>query len=417
MSSDYDLPAYLRGLIDYNRKEKRTVVGLHSGTSADGPTALAAHMTGSGRDTTVDILACETYEYESHLRERVFDVFSRETATVDRVAQADNAIAEFFAAAADRIVAEAGLDMRDVDLIVSYGQSCYQVVDGQRPEHNWLGDKAVTAFLDIGAGGVIAELTGITTVFNLRQRDIAAGGIGVPTVPYGDWVLFTHPERHRSIHNIGGIANPTVLPAGGSLDDLLAFDTGPGNMIIDAIVGWITEGKQAYDTDGRIAAQGTMSDVLLAELMDHPFIRQPPPKGAARQLFGHEFSRDLVEKGRALSLSDADLVATATAFTAESIAYAYREFILPRFTIDEILLAGGGANNHTLVEKIRERLPSIRLDSVESLGIPVQAREVLSMMIIGNETVQGRPGNAPAATGAAKYVISGDIAPGEGVVS
>ena len=226
MPSDQDLPVYLQGLIDYVRKGERTVIGLHSGTSADGPTALAARMAGSGSDTTVEVLACKTYDYETPLRERIFDVFSRETATVDRIAQADNAIGEFFADVAGRIIGEAGLAMGDVDLIVSYGQSCYQVIDGQRPEHNWLGDKAVTAFLDIGAGGVIAERTGITTVFNLRQRDIAAGGLGVPTVPYGDWVLFTHPERHRSIHNIGGIANPTVLPAGGTIDDVFAFDTG-----------------------------------------------------------------------------------------------------------------------------------------------------------------------------------------------
>ena len=256
MPSDQDLPVYLQGLIDYVRKSERTVIGLHSGTSADGPTALVARVAGSGRDTTLEVLACETYDYEGPLRERIFDVFSRETAMVDRIAQADNAVGEFFADVAGRIVVETGLTMGDVDLIVSYGQSCYQVVDGQRPEHNWLGDQAVTAFLDIGAGGVIAERTGVTTIFNLRQRDIAAGGLGVPTVPYGDWVLFTHPERHRSIHNIGGIANPTVLPAGGSIDDVIAFDTGPGNMIIDAIVGWTTKGKQAYDTDGRIARTG-----------------------------------------------------------------------------------------------------------------------------------------------------------------
>ncbi len=175
MKSDQDLPHYLRGPIDYVRKESRTVVGL---------------------------------------------------------------------------------TMTDIDLIVSSGQVCYQVIDGQRDDHNWLGDRAVTAFPDMGAGAFIAERTGVTTVSNLRQRDIAAGRLGVPTVSYGDWALFTHEEHNRALHNIGGIANPTVLPADGSLEDMFAFDSGPGNMIMDAFVGWISNSEIAFDDGGRLAAAG-----------------------------------------------------------------------------------------------------------------------------------------------------------------
>ena len=412
MSSDEYLPSYLQALIDYIRKETRTIVGLHSGTSADGPTALIAKFSGSGRDTRFEIIDWQDYDYESPLQERIFDVFSRSTGSVDRIAQADNALGAYFAEIAERIVDRAGLALRDIDLIVSSGQVCYQVIDGQREDHNWLGDTAVTAFLDMGASAFIAERTGVTTVSNLRQRDIAAGGLGVPTVSYGDWALFTHDKRSRALHNIGGIANPTVLPAGGTLDDMFAFDSGPGNMIMDAFVGWISDGRQAFDEGGRLAAAGTANRQLLAEFMDHPFIRQRPPKAAARQLFGHEYARGFFDRGREIGLSEADLLATAAAFTADSIAFAYREHILPRIAIDEIFLAGGGATNTTLVDLIRERLAPIPVRTLDDLGVPVQVREVLTMMAIGNQTIQGEAGNVPAATGAGRRVIAGDITPG-----
>ncbi len=406
------LPAYRQGLVEYNQKAQRTVLGLHSGTSADGPTAVVVRISGRAQKTKIELLACEGYEYESPLRERIFDVFSRESGTLDRVAQADNAIGEFFAEAARRIVREASCEFEDIDLIVSSGQVCYQVIEGQRDDHRWLGDKAVTAFLDLGAGAFIAERTGVTTISNLRQRDIAAGGLGVPTVSYGDWALFGNPDRSRSIHNIGGIANPTVIPAGATLEEMFAFDSGPGNMIIDALAGWITDGEQAYDVDGAMAARGTVDEATVAKLMEHPFVHQRPPKGAARQLFGHEYSRPLLEHGRARGLSDDDIIATATAFTAESIGFAYREFVNPRVGLDEILLAGGGAHNATLCRMIEERVAPIPVSTIESIGIPVDAREVLTMVALGNETALGHPGNVPSATGASHRVISGDITPG-----
>ena len=411
MTSDQDLPHYLRGLIDYNRKDSRIVLGLHSGTSADGPTALIARFSGSGRSTAFEIIDWADFDFESPLKERIFDIFSRQ-ATIDRVAQADNALGACFAEAAERMAAKAGLSMDDIDLIVSSGQVSYQVIDGQKEEHNWLGGRAVTALLDLGAGAFIAERTGVTTVSNLRQRDIAAGGLGVPTVAYGDWALFTDDVRNRAIHNIGGIANPTVLPAGGTLDDMFAFDSGPGNMIMDAFVGWISNSGQSYDENGRLAAGGTVNQPMLAEFMEHPFIYQRPPKAAARQLFGHEYARDFFDKGRADGMSDPDLLATAAAFTADSIAYAYREFVLPRVAIDEVFFGGGGTLNTALMERIRERLGPLPVYTLDELGVPVQTREVLTMMAIGNETVQGGVGNARNASGAGRYVIAGDITPG-----
>ena len=405
------LPAYLRALVDYVEKPVRTVVGLHSGTSADGPAAVVAQVSGTGDQARLEVVAFEGYEYPPPLRERIFDLFARESATVDRVTQADIVIGEFFAEAAGRIVGKAGLSFADVDLIASSGQVCYQVIEGQRPEHRWLGDRAVTGFLDLGAGAVIAERTGVTTISNLRQRDIAAGGIGVPTVTYGDWVLFRHPTRGRVIQNIGGIANPTVIPAGAAVEGVLAFDSGPGNMLIDALVRWATDGRQAYDAGGAIAASGSVHSGLLAELMEDPFIRQAPPKGAARQLYGHHYASRVRDRGRSLGLGDADLIATATALTAESIAYAYRHWVVPHAHIDEIYVAGGGTHNETLLRMLGERLDPMPVETVAALGVPVEAREVLAMVALADATAQGLPGNAPGATGAARRVICGDITP------
>ncbi len=405
------LPAYLQGLVDYCAKETRTVVGLHSGTSADGPTAVVVRVSGAGANTRVQVLCHKTLSYPSPLCERIFDLFARETGTVDRVTQADIAIGEFFAKAAHRIVQTAGLTMGEIDLIASSGQVVYQVIEGQRVEHRWLGERAVTSFLDLGAGAVIAERTGVTVVSNLRQRDIAAGGLGVPTVTYGDWALFHDEKKCRAIQNIGGIANPTIIPAKARIEDVFAFDCGPGNMVVDALVGWITDGKQAYDDGGAIAARGRVHAGLLQELLRHPFIQQNPPKGAARQLFGHEYAAQVRERGRALGLSDEDVVATATALTAEAIAFAYERFVFPRAHVDEVYVAGGGALNRTMMQMLTKRLAPIPVQTTEELGIPVEAREVLAMVALANDTVQGLPGNAPGATGAARRVICGDITP------
>lgn len=412
MGHSKDLPEYLRQLISYNEKEVRAVIGLHSGTSADGPTAAVVKIRGSAEDTQVHVMCCETYEYPSPLRERIFDIFSRETATVDRVTQADVAIGEFFAEAAQRIARKAGVALADVDLVVSSGQVVYQVIEGQRPEHRWLGDRAITSFLDLGAGAVIAERTGVNTVSNLRQRDIAAGGLGVPTVTYGDWAVFRHPKKCRVILNIGGIANPTVIPASARVEDVFAFDCGPGNMIIDGLIGWMTQGRQAYDEGGAMAAKGTLNKSLLDELMEDRFIRQVPPKGAARQLYGHQYAAKVRERAHAMGLSDTDLLATVTALSVESIAYAFEQFVAPRTPVDQVYVAGGGALNRTMMRMLAERLAPLPVETTEALGIPVEAREVVAMIALANETVQGRAGNAPGATGSLQRVICGDITPG-----
>jgi anhydro-N-acetylmuramic acid kinase len=399
------LPDYLSRLVGYLGKPRRLVLGLHSGTSTDGPTAALAEIEGHGATARLTLLAHHTYEYPADLRTALLQVMDRRTATVDRVCQADIAVGEFFAGAAHDLAGRAGITMADVDLIASSGQVTYQVIAGQREEHDWPGGAQRTSMLDLGDGGVIAVACGVPTVSGLRRKDNAVGGFGAPLVPLGDWVLFRDAAADRVIWNIGGICNATVVGAGTAYSSVWAFDAGPGNMVIDRLAAQIT--GQAYDAGGSLAAQGAVAEGLLEELMADSFVRTPPPKAAARQLFGNSFTEHLTARAAQLGLSPLDTIATATAFTAETIAFAQRSFIDPVCGGAELVFAGGGARNPVLMDMISKRVHPAPVRTSEELGVPFDCREVFSMMLIANETVHGSPGNCMSATGASRPVALG----------
>jgi anhydro-N-acetylmuramic acid kinase len=238
---------------------------------------------------------------------------------------------------------------------------------------------------------------------------MAAGGQGAPLVPFADYALFRHPEKTRAIQNIGGIANVTLLPAGGGLSDVIAFDTGPGNMIMDALVTAFTHGEKTFDADGALSALGRVDAPMLDWLMAHEFIRRRPPKSTGREQFGAQFVTEILEYAQAHDVSAEDLLATAVAFTAESIASNYRDFILLEHRIDEVILGGGGSYNATLRRMLQERLPDITIYLHEDLGVSGDAKEALAFAILGNETMCGRPANVPSATGARRPMVLGKI--------
>jgi len=244
-------------------------------------------------------------------------------------------------------------------------------------------------------------------VSNFRARDMAAGGQGAPLVPYLDKLLFAHPTRSRALQNIGGIANVTYLapPA-----PEIAFDSGPGNMLMDYAAARATGGDWEYDRNGALAAQGTVDAELLAELMDEPYLRLPPPKTTGRELFGAQLGAQVWERGKARSLSDADIVATLTAYTARSIAQAYRDF-LPGMP-DEVIVSGGGALNPSLMGMLRAALLPASVLTSDDLGLPAEAKEAVAFAVLAYETWHGRPGNLPSATGARWAVVLGSITPG-----
>ncbi len=377
------------------------VVGLMSGTSADGIEAVVVSLRGAPPRLDWKLLTHISFAFSAALREQIFAAFRPVTGTVDRLCRLNFDLGEAFANAAFAVIDAARLKPDNIALIGSHGQTVWH----EPPTAHTPG-----ATLQIGSAAVIAERTGITTISNLRARDVAAGGHGAPVVSFLDWLLFRHPTRARAIHNIGGIGNVTFLPPLASSQDAIAFDTGPGNMLIDYCAARATAGAQSFDRDGELAARGRVSQPLLDELMAHPYLRLPPPKTTGRELFGAQFGIEVWKRGQELKLTDTDIVATATAFTAESIARAYRDFAPVR--VDEIYLAGGGALNPTLVEMIRARVSPIEIHQHEELGLPASAKEAVAFAVLAYETFHGRTGNLPSCTGAHHAVVMGDITPG-----
>jgi anhydro-N-acetylmuramic acid kinase len=325
--------------------------------------------------------------------------------TVSEICELNFVLGEHFARAALEAIRAAKLKPKDIAAIGSHGQTIHHLPNAGTP-----------STLQIGEPAVIAERTGITTVADFRVRDMAAGGQGAPLVPYADWVLFTDKKRPRIIQNVGGIGNLTFLPPNATLEQVRAFDTGPGNMVIDGVVNALSRRQQAFDERGRWAARGKVSEELLAEMMTHPFLRRPPPKTTGREEFGETFVRRALASAHRLRLRNEDIVATATAFTAASIAKAYRRFVFTKLkasqiTILQIVLGGGGAKNPTLRRMLADQLTCGELLTHEDLGIANAAKEPLAFAILAHETLLDQPGNVPSATGARRSVILGKIVP------
>jgi anhydro-N-acetylmuramic acid kinase len=383
-----------------------------SGTSADG---VGAAIVDIGRDrrggiARVTLLAHGTFAYAPALRRAVLDLFRPATGRVDDICHLNFALGEAFAAAVIGLAKRAGVPLGSIDLVGSHGQTIWHIPQGRRS-----GRGRIRSTLQIGEPAVIAERTGVTTVADFRPGDVAAGGQGAPLVPYADHVLFADRRRSRAVQNIGGIANVTYLPAGGGIGDILAFDTGPGNMIIDRVVCRATAGRRTYDKDGHMAAGGTVQPDLLARLMKHPYLRRRPPKTTGREEFGTQFTDALYDGARRRALAPKDVAATATMFTAASIADAYARF-LPG-PVDEVILCGGGARNATLVDMLRRELrrrmprsPAVRL--MDELGLNADAKEAVSFAILAAATIRGQAGNVPSATGASRPAVLGKIVPG-----
>ncbi len=256
--------------------------------------------------------------------------------------------------------------------------------------------------LQIGEAAVIAERTGIPVVSDFRERDIAAGGQGAPLVPFVDYLLFRHKKRGRVALNIGGIANFTYLPAGAKPEDVIAFDTGPGNMVMDALVTELTEGKQTFDRGGKIAAKGRVNHGLLDRLLADQYYSRQPPKSAGREQYGREFIAELKNSGLALP----DLISTATALTAATIAMGIRQFAAGA---EEMIVSGGGVHNRQLMGNLQALLPGLRFSTTGEHGIDGDAKEAVAFAVLAHRTWHGKTGNLPSATGARHAVVLGTI--------
>lgn len=383
----------------------RKIIGLMSGTSADGVDAALVEVRGTGIDTKVGLLGFVFTPYPAGLRREILDLCDPDKGRVDRVCRMHGVMGEWFARGALDVCREAGVPVSEVDLIGSHGQTVHHLPD---PAEAF--GVRVRATLQIGDPSVIAERTGVTTVADFRTRDMAAGGQGAPLVPLVDYLLFRSDGAGRAMLNIGGIANVTLLPAGCGPDEVLAFDTGPGNMLVDALVDVFTSGARSYDADGALAASGQVSGALLEQLMQHPFLAMPPPKSTGREAFG----RPLVDEVLAWRdrLSAPDLIRTATAFTARSVGEALGRFVFPLSRVEEVVVSGGGAENAVLMGMLQEVLGGRKVVRIETLGVPAEAKEAVAFAVLANETLAGHPGNLPRVTGASRPAVLGVVAPG-----
>jgi anhydro-N-acetylmuramic acid kinase len=366
-----------------------------SGTSADGVDVALCEITRQPPKLQAQVLDAKTVPYDAPLRNRILQAVQAETGHVHLIAQLNFDLAAHFAA----IIKQAGYE---ADLIGSHGQTVW---------HNVAESGEVTATLQIGSGSVLAEQTGITVINNFRERDVAAGGQGAPLTAYVDYLLLRHETAWRAIQNIGGMGNVTFLPPlSDNHSELIAFDTGVGNALIDAAVTHLTDGNLTYDKDGQMAFAGHVANSWLEELLDHPYYQRKPPKTTGRELFGTEMALKLVAEGQAQGYRHEDIVATLTALTSVSIAQAYRDFA-PK-NLSEIIIGGGGASNPALMEMLRNQVQPIPVLTHEAVGLSSDFKEALVFAVLAYETWHNRTSTLPAQTGANHATVLGQITPG-----
>jgi anhydro-N-acetylmuramic acid kinase len=378
------------------------IVGLMSGTSLDGVDAALVRLEGDAvDDLRWELVRFCSVPFSERQRSTIHGAILAGTA--DALCTLNGELGEWLAQAVVQVCDEAGVPLQRVDAVGSHGQTVWHrpPTDGARGSTLQLGDPAT-----------IAERTGCAVIADFRSRDLAAGGHGAPLVPWVDQVLFRLEHGARALQNIGGIGNVTWVPPRGSDASVLAFDTGPGNALIDAAVELATSGRMTFDRDGRLAARGEVNEALVTELLAHPFFGQEPPKSTGREIFGRPF----VERLTGALQPDGDddwlgLVATLTELTARSIADAYRHWVTPR-GVREVVVTGGGALNPTLMRRLEALLDPLPVRSGTVLGIEPEAKEAVAFALLAWAYLRGIPANVPAATGAAGPRVLGSFTPG-----
>ncbi len=375
---------------------------MMSGTSLDGVDAALLEVGGTTPGTfSWQLLGFHSESYLPEERDSIRRAI--EGGGPAELARLHAVLGERFARCALAGCARAGVDPESVAAIGSHGQTVWH----DPPFGDGRG-----ATLQLGDPATIAEITGIPVVSDFRTRDVAAGGHGAPLVPWPDRLLFSAPDRPRALQNLGGMANVTWLPAASEGEPVLAFDTGPGVALIDTAAELATDGRRTFDADGELAAAGQVDEELLEQLLQHPFLHRPPPRSTGREVFGSAFVERLVERWAPRTSRDwAGLVATLTAFTAASVAEAFRRWVLPR-GVSEVLLAGGGALNPVLAEMISDRLAPVPVRGLSALGLDPEAREAACFAVLAWAHLRGLPANSPESTGASGHRVLGSLTPG-----
>ena len=383
------------------------VLGLMSGTSADSIDVALASISGAPPRLRAKLRAHTSSEFPPALRKEILRVAEQNQITAGELSQLNFRLGEVFADAALVACRKFRVSAKRVALIGSHGQTIFH----QGRPSSYFG-KPTASTLQIGEPSVIAARTGITTVGDFRPADIALGGQGAPLVPYADYLLYRHEKLARVSLNLGGIANITVIPAAAKPDQVFAFDTGPANMLIDALVAHFTHGRQRFDKDARLAMKGRDIAPLSALLLKEPYLYEPPPKSTGREYFGKDYVAKLLQLGAKYRAKPNDLVRTATWFTLASIRLALELFVLPKTRVHQLIVSGGGANNPLIYSTLSDFYQHNGIEVMKSshFGIPIDAKEAFAFALLAYETFHRRPGTLPSATGAQAPAILGKIA-------
>jgi anhydro-N-acetylmuramic acid kinase len=378
------------------------VVGLMSGTSGDGVDAALVEINHRKSGLAVQMVAFHSLPYPRSLQQRI--LAASVSGTVAELCHLNALLGEWFANAVLSVIRLAQLQPKDIDLIGSHGQTMHHLPHGVKDAR--VG--AIRSTLQIAEPAIIAERTGITTVANFRPRDMATGGQGAPLTPGAHALLFRHPHRARLIVNLGGISNVTYLPAGSGFDGLIAFDTGPANMVLDALMFRMTNGRASMDRDGRLADRGRVDGRLLAKLLAHPFLSQVPPKSTGREAFGEKIVEELLTTQSKRQLAAEDLLATCSRWTAEAVGTARRWV---RGSIDEVIVGGGGVRNRAIMTHLAEVFSPAPISTFETLGWDSKSLEAVAFAVLAYQTATEQCGNVPAVTGATHPTLLGCIVP------
>ena len=391
----------MKTLANILQKNELLEIGLMSGTSLDGMDAALIRISGFGTDTRVSLIAFDTIAYTEEERAEIQRLALGEYGGSKVLSQANFWIGRKGLEACRAVCRRAGIQEKHIDLVGSHGQTLYHI---PVPEE-YLGCSMTSTF-QLGEASVIAEGMGCPVVSDFRVRDMAAGGQGAPLVPYPEFLLYRSTEKHIGLQNIGGIGNLTVLPSSCTLDQVYAFDTGPGNMVIDQLVSRLTDGKERWDEGGSYAARGKVSPGLLKWMVEDPYVTLKPPKTTGREMYGKPYVDGLLAQAERENLCMEDILATATMFTVECIARSWENFCPERPEV--LIVGGGGAHNRTMMSMLRSRLP-IPVRTNEEIGMNGDAKEAVAFAILANECIHGICGNVPRVTGARHPVVMGKI--------
>ncbi len=395
----------MKRILELSQKEKKLIIGLMSGTSVDGIDAALIETQGQGTSTKIRQLDFITVPFPAGFKEFVLRNSQTGSSDVSDITRLNFLLARLYAKAVGALCEHAGVPAEKIDLIGSHGQTIHHL-----PAKVDLFGEQVAATLQIGDPSVLAKLTGITTIGDFRVGDMAFGGQGAPLVPYFDYLLFRSDKVSRALLNIGGIANITYLPRNCGAAEVVAFDTGPGNMVIDQIMKTLFD--KEYDADGRTASSGKISEELTDYLMSDEYVTATPPKSTGRERYGKSYVSDILSKFS--SLPGEDLIATVSDFTARAVHENFMRFISPvaagiHEPLAELFVSGGGAQNKFLLHALARYFTGSKVEVAENLGISSDAKEAICFAVLANETIAGNPANMPQVTGASRPTILGKI--------